>query len=310
MIEPGPRRRTLVGLLLAAAVVMALAASCSNGGDDHADRPTAVTARPSTTATTAPTTTAPTTTTPTTAAPSAGMPEAPSSAPLPADPSTGGSPTAPAVPTAARPTATTPPGNLAVLASGLLERSGATPLREMSADERALQCVGGSLVASLGLDETIRFAAVAGFRYTDAQMGALARALDGCVPGASVAASIVGGVYTATGMGSTPSPSVVTCVSRALDGRVGTVIAETLRTSTGAFPQATMQVLDRCVPAPDMTAALEALLVRSGVTAPRSTCVARALATRVTMSELVGPIFKQPTATLEGKVTEAIKACA
>lgn len=195
-------------------------------------------------------------------------------------------------------------------ATGILGNAGGSQFDGSGFGAEIEECVGRSVTNALGEKDADAMASAKPAEYTAEEMDALVAAFNKCVPGTELARSIATSFYNTAGMKNPPGSAVVTCIGKALDGRTGEVVAEGARSDSGATPQFTLTILDRCVPPADISTMLEASFAEAGLPAEQATCTAKALEGQITVSELAEAGFKESSPALEAKVAAAAQSCA
>lgn len=198
------------------------------------------------------------------------------------------------------------------IASGILDRASTSAKfgDDSGFDDAVAECVGSSVIDSLGEEQAEAMSNAEVSEYTDEELTALADAFDECVPGELIAESMTVSFYESAGATTEPSIETVQCVADALDGRTGQVVKEGAKADAGGFPALTLAVMDGCVPPEDVAALLKTAFLDAGLTEAQADCTATALQGQISVSDLAVAGLSDDNPELEAKVQQAAQACA
>lgn len=202
-------------------------------------------------------------------------------------------------------------GDSGGIASGILDKaskSGKFGSGEFDSD--TAECVGGSVIDSLGEDGAQEMSAAAAADYTSDQVDALVTAFNDCVPGSMIAPTMVSSFYEGMGVTQPTDSAMVECVGNFVEGKTGEIVKEGLAAeATDAMPEITLKSFDKCMPPDDITGLLEKAFASSGLTNTQASCVAAALKGQITVSDLVAAGAPGGDPALEAKVKSAAEGC-
>lgn len=202
-------------------------------------------------------------------------------------------------------------GDSGGIASGILDK--ASKSGKFGSDELGSgveECVGGSVIDSLGESGAEEMASADAADYTSEQVDALVTAFNDCVPGKVIAPTLVSSFYEGMGVAEPTDSTMVECVGEFVDGKTGEIVQEGLASeATNAVPEITLKAFDSCMPAEDITALLEKAFASSGLTETQASCVATALQGQITVSDLVAAGSPGGDPALEAKVQAAAADC-
>lgn len=211
------------------------------------------------------------------------------------------------------PTTTTRPADPTArsgVADAILRRaSSGAQIDDSGFDEAIAECVADSVTESVGEIRANAMADAEVSAYSEEEVKALAGAFDKCVPGRIISESITRSFYTGAGAATEPSIETVACVSQALEGRTGRIVAEGARVGSGAVPEVTLEVMDRCIPASDVTVLLEKSFLDAGLTQDQATCTSKALEGQLKVSDLARAGRNETTPDIEAKTKSAAQRC-
>ena len=197
------------------------------------------------------------------------------------------------------------------IASGILDRaakSGKFSSSGFGGDVE--ECIGGSVIDSLGEDEAQTMADTDPSEYSSDQVDALVAAFNDCVPGEVIAPTLVSSFYEGMGAAEPSDSTMVDCVAEAVDGQTGDIVREGIAAQENeSTPELTLQAFDQCMPAEDITALLTEAFTSSGLTAEQAACVATALEGQISVSELAAAGQNDGSPELEAKVQAAAEGC-
>jgi len=197
------------------------------------------------------------------------------------------------------------------IASGILDRaakSGKFSSSGFGGDVE--ECIGGSVIDSLGEDEAQTMADTDPSEYSPDQVDALVAAFNDCVPGEVIAPTLVSSFYEGMGAAEPSDSTMVDCVADAVDGQTGDIVREGIAAQANeSTPELTLQAFDQCMPAEDITALLTEAFTSSGLTAEQAACVATALEGQISVSELAAAGQNDGSPELEAKVQAAAEGC-
>lgn len=197
------------------------------------------------------------------------------------------------------------------IASGILNK--ASKSGKFGSDEfdsGVEECVGGSVIDSLGESGAEEMASADAADYTSEQVDALVTAFNDCVPGKVIAPTLVSSFYEGMGVAEPTDSTMVECVGKFVDGKTGEIVQEGLASeATNAVPEITLKAFDKCMPAEDITALLEKAFASSGLTDAQASCVATALKGQISVSDLVAAGSPGGDPALEAKVKAAAAGC-
>ena len=197
------------------------------------------------------------------------------------------------------------------IASGILDR--ATSGAGFDSDEfdsDVEECIGESVIDSVGESGAEDMMSADPADYSSEQVDALVQAFNDCVPGSAMAPSLVSSFYEGMGATEPSDPTMVDCVADEIDGRTGELVGEGLAVeATDAFPELTLQVMDKCMPPEDLTALLTDAFASSGLTETQASCVAAALEGQISVTELAEAGMGTGSPELEAKVQAAAAGC-
>lgn len=198
------------------------------------------------------------------------------------------------------------------IASGILDRaSSSAKLGSGSGfDDDIAECVGNSVIDSLGEEQATAMSEADLADYSPEELTALADAFDECVPGHIIAEDMTVSFYESAGATTEPSIETVQCVADALDGKTGQIVKEGAKADAGGFPALTLAVMDSCVPPQDVAALLKAAFLDAGLTESQADCTATALQDQISVSDLAAAGLSDDNPELEAKVQAAAQTCA
>jgi hypothetical protein len=178
-------------------------------------------------------------------------------------------------------------GSSAGIASGILSNSDSSQIDGSAVGTDEESCLGQFVIDAVGEDEATAMSDAPLSSYTAQQLDVLRNGFNKCVSGASIAEALVKSFYQGAGAKTPPDPSVTACMGTALDGHTGDVVVESAQLDTStALPQVTLKALDGCVPAADVGALLQDAFAQTGMTSTQATCMATALAGKISVSQL------------------------
>ncbi len=197
------------------------------------------------------------------------------------------------------------------IASGILDKaskSGKFGSGEFDSD--TAECVGGSVIDSLGEDGAQEMSAAAAADYTSDQVDALVTAFNSCVPGSMIAPTMVSSFYEGMGVTEPTDSAMVECVGGFVEGKTGEIVKEGIASqATDAVPEITLKAFDKCMPPEDISALLEKAFTSSGLTDTQASCVATELKGQITVSDLVAAGGAGGNPDLEAKIKSAAEGC-
>lgn len=197
------------------------------------------------------------------------------------------------------------------VASGILEKASQSGQFDASDfDEDLEECVGESVIDSLGESEAEAMVEIEVSDYTTDQIDALAVAFNDCVPGQVIAPMLVSSFYEGMGAVEPSDPTMVDCVAAFVDGRTGDIVREgAAAQATDAVPEVTIQAFDQCMPPEDITALLKDAFLTSGLSEEQATCVSTALEGQLSVADLAAAGMDQQSPELEAKLQAAAQGC-
>jgi hypothetical protein len=168
-------------------------------------------------------------------------------------------------------------------------------------------CVGKKFIAELGskAESVAATADKESDKLTKAQLAVVSDSFDECIPGTAFATYLLTAVSKQAGIAK-PDEATVSCLAKAIDGKVGEVVMSSGGTSQSSDLAGS---IDPCIPKDTLTAILAGTLKQEQATEKwtdaQVTCIATAMSAQVKFSDLLS----QNATKLQDLVKTATAAC-